>query len=115
MSIQDKANARYREVKVKGSQLKDKIREIVEEGNARRVIIKKDERVLLEFPLSVGVGGAAAAVLLAPTLAAVGAIAALVTDVSILIEEIDEEPADHLEVGEETTEATDTVSEETSD
>ncbi|WP_397546226.1 DUF4342 domain-containing protein [Rhodothermus marinus] len=72
--------------KVKGGQLLDRIREIIEEGNARRVILKKDDRVLLEFPLSVGVGGAAAAVLFAPTLAAVGAIAALVSDVDVIIE-----------------------------
>lgn len=72
--------------KVRGGQLLDRIREIIEEGNARRVILKKDNRVLLEFPLSVGVGGAAAAVLFAPTLAAVGAIAALVSDVDVIIE-----------------------------
>ncbi len=72
--------------KVKGGQLLDRIREIIEEGNARRVILKKDDRVLMEFPLSVGVGGAAAAVLFAPTLAAVGAIAALVSDVDVIIE-----------------------------
>ncbi|MEM1127979.1 MAG: DUF4342 domain-containing protein [Bacteroidota bacterium] len=74
------------EIRVKGSQLIDRVRDVIEEGSAKRVIIKKEDRVLLEFPLTVGVGGAAAAVLLAPTLAAVGAIAALVTDVEILIE-----------------------------
>ena len=82
----------FQEFKVKGGQLVDKVREVIEEGNARRIIIKKDDRVLLEFPLSVGVGGAAAALLLAPTLAAVGGIAALVTDVKIIIEKIDETP-----------------------
>ncbi len=79
----------FEEVRVKGSQLIDKVREIIDEGSAKRLIIKKDERVLMELPLSFGVGGAAAAVLLAPSLAAVGAIAALVTDVSILIERKD--------------------------
>lgn len=73
-------------IEVRGGQLLDRIREIIEEGNARRVILKKDDRVLLEFPLSVGVGGAAAAVLFAPTLAAIGAIAALVSDVDLIIE-----------------------------
>jgi len=94
MINQDKAKVRIQEFKVKGGQLIDKVREIIEEGNARRVIIKKEDRVLLEFPLSVGVGGAAAALLLAPTLAAVGAIAALVTDVHVLIEEDAAHPAD---------------------
>lgn len=91
MIDQEQAKVRMQEFKVKGGQLVDKVREVIEEGNARRVIIKKDDRVLIEFPLSVGVGGAAAAVFLTPMLAAVGAIAALVTDVSVLIERIDDE------------------------
>ena len=92
MIDQEKVKVRFREFKVKGGELVDKVREIIEEGNARRIIIKKEDRVLLEFPLSVGVGGAAAALLLAPTLAAVGAIAALVIDVKVIIEEIDPTP-----------------------
>lgn len=79
------------EVKVKGSQLLDRVREIVDEGNARRIIIRNNDRVLLEFPLSVGVGGTAAALLIAPQLAAIGAIAALLTDVEIVIEREQEE------------------------
>jgi hypothetical protein len=86
MNVQDKASNRFRELKVKGNQLVEKVREIIEEGNARRVIIKKDDRILLEFPLSVGVGGTTAALLLAPQLAALGALAALVSDVHVLIE-----------------------------
>ncbi|HMB94323.1 MAG TPA: DUF4342 domain-containing protein [Rhodothermales bacterium] len=82
-------DSRFEEIKVKGNQLVAKVREIIEEGNARRIIIKKEDRVLLEFPMSVGMGGAAAALLLAPTLAAVGALAALVTDVKIIIERAD--------------------------
>lgn len=82
------------EVKVKGSQLVGKVKEIIEEGNARRVTIRKDGRTLLEFPLSVGVGGATAAVFLMPTLAAVGALAALVTDVEVIVERIAEEVKD---------------------
>ena len=78
------------EVKVKGNQLVGKVKEIIEEGNARRVTIRKDGRTLLEFPLSVGVGGATAAVFLMPTLAAVGALAALVTDVEVIVERVAE-------------------------
>ncbi len=74
------------EMKVKGSQLVDKFREIVEEGNARRISIRKDGKTVMEFPLSVGVGGATAAILLSPTLAAVGAFASLVSDVQIVVE-----------------------------
>ncbi|MEM8559346.1 MAG: DUF4342 domain-containing protein [Bacteroidota bacterium] len=74
------------EIKVAGSQLVDKVRDLIEEGNVRRIAIKKDERTLLEIPLTVGVGAGAAAVLLTPMLAALGAIAALVTDITLVIE-----------------------------
>ena len=74
------------EIKVKGNQLVDKIKELIEEGNARRVSIRKDGRTMLEFPLSVGVGGATAAIVFTPILAAVGALAALVTDVEVMVE-----------------------------
>jgi hypothetical protein len=74
------------EIKVKGNQLVDKVRDIIEEGNARRIIIKKDEKTVLELPLTVGVGGVTAAILFAPVLAAVGAFAALVSDVHVIIE-----------------------------
>ncbi len=73
-------------IKVKSNRLVDKVREIIEEGNARRIIIRKEGRTVMEFPLSVGVGGATAAIVLAPTLAAVGAFAALVSEVEIVIE-----------------------------
>ncbi len=74
------------EVKVKGGQLLDKVREIIDEGNARRIIIKTEDRTLFEIPMMAGVGGAAAALFFAPVLAAIGAIAALVTDVSVVVE-----------------------------
>lgn len=86
MTDRDMPGIDFEEIKVKGSQLVDKFREIVEEGNARRISIRKDGRTLMEFPLSVGVGGATAAILLSPTLAAIGAIASLVSDVSIVVE-----------------------------
>ena len=77
----------FQEFKVKSNQLVDKIRDIVEEGNARRIIVKKGGRTVVEFPMSVGVGGATAAVFLAPHLAAAGAIAAhLLSDISIVVE-----------------------------
>lgn len=73
-------------IKVESNRLVDKVREIIEEGNARRIIIRKEGRTVMEFPLSVGVGGATAAIVLAPTLAAVGAFAALVSEVEVVIE-----------------------------
>lgn len=70
-------------IKVTGDNLLAKVREIVHEGNVRRVIIKNAEgRTLVEIPLTVGVVGA----LLAPVAAAIGAIAALVKDCTIEVE-----------------------------
>ena len=84
------------EIKVQGEHLVDRVRAIFEEGNARRIIIKKDGRAVLELPMSVGVGGAAAALWFSPVLAALGAFAALVSDVSIVVERIPEPPAKKL-------------------
>lgn len=86
MSGTDRVKINLEEIKVKGNQLVDKVKEVIEEGNARRVSIRKDERILLEFPLTVGVGGATAAIFFTPVLAAVGALAALVSDVDVIIE-----------------------------
>jgi uncharacterized protein DUF4342 len=71
------------ELKVKGDALVAKIRELVREGNVRRIIIKdSDGRSMIEIPLTVGVVGA----LLVPVWAAIGAIAALAADWSIVVE-----------------------------
>ncbi|MBP9719060.1 MAG: DUF4342 domain-containing protein [Candidatus Levybacteria bacterium] len=69
--------------KVNGEHLIGKVKEIIREGNVRRIIIKdKSGKTLVELPLTIGVVG----VVLAPVLAAVGAIAALVTECSITVE-----------------------------
>ncbi len=86
MAYTDESQISFEKIKVKGAQLKEKVKEIIEEGSARRVIIQKDGRTLLEFPLAIGLGGAAAAILIHAPLTAVGAIAALATDVQIIIE-----------------------------
>jgi hypothetical protein len=79
-----KASA-FEDLKVDGEQLLAKVRELIHEGNVRRVIIKNDEgTTLLEIPLTLGVAGA----VILPSLAAVGAIAALVTDCSITVERV---------------------------
>lgn len=68
---------------VKGEDLIKKVKEIIKEGNARQITIKdKEGKELVKFPLTFGVVGT----LLAPVLAAVGAIAALVTECSITVE-----------------------------
>jgi hypothetical protein len=71
------------EVKVAGEGLVAKIKELVHEGNVRRITIKNEkDEVVVEFPLTLGVVGA----LLVPTLAAIGAVAALVTNCTIIVE-----------------------------
>jgi len=68
------------EFKVKGEDLLRKIREIIHEGNVSRIIIKdQDGKVYIEIPVTLGVIGA----LIAPVLAAVGALAALAADFTI--------------------------------
>jgi uncharacterized protein DUF4342 len=65
--------------------LEEKLKEVLHEGNVRRLIVKKDDQVLAEFPLTAAVIGA----VVAPILAAIGAIAALVTDCKIEVERTD--------------------------
>ena len=74
---------RMEEFSINGEELITKIKEIIKQGNAKKIIIRgKDDNELLSFPVTVGVAG----VLLAPIFAAVGAIAALVTECTIVIE-----------------------------
>lgn len=69
--------------KVHGERLVGKVKELIQEGNVRRIIIKNEEdKTLIEIPLTIGVVGAA----IFPVWAAVGAIAALVTSCSIEVE-----------------------------
>ena len=76
------------EFKVKGDQVVTTLKELLHEGNVRHIVIKNDEgRVLIEFPVSIGLAGA----LLLPVWAAVGAVAAMVTNCTIEVERTDEE------------------------
>jgi hypothetical protein len=78
------------EIKVKGEELLKKVKQIVHEGNIRKIIIKNIEgRTMLEIPLTIGVVGAA----FAPVLAAVGALAALAMDFKIEIIKREEQNA----------------------
>lgn len=77
------------EFKVASNQVVDKVRELVEDANVKRVSIQRDGKTLFEIPLTVGVGAGAAALLATPVLAAVGALAALVNDVTLVVERTD--------------------------
>ena len=74
------------ELKVASNQVVDQVRELIEDANVKRVTIKKGEKTLLEIPLTVGVGAGAAALLMNPVLSAVGALAALVSDITLVVE-----------------------------
>ena len=74
------------EFRVDGEKLISKIKEIIHEGNIRSLIIKdKEGKTVLEIPMTFGVVGA----LIAPQLAAIGAIAALVTEATVVVEKAD--------------------------
>jgi Domain of unknown function (DUF4342) len=70
--------------KVATDQLVEAVRKLLHEGNVRRIIIKQGSRSVAEFPLTVGVIGA----VLAPVLAAVGALAAVLNDCTVEVERI---------------------------
>ena len=78
--------------KVATDQLVEAVRKLLHEGNVRRIIIKQGTRSVAEFPLTVGVIGA----VLAPVLAAVGALAAVLTDCTVEVERVVPEKKEHV-------------------
>jgi hypothetical protein len=69
--------------KVSGDEILSKVKEIIKEGNARRIIIKNEkDETIMEFPLTIGAIG----VVLAPIFAAVGTLTALATHCTIIVE-----------------------------
>jgi hypothetical protein len=75
---------------VDGDKVVAKIKQLIHEGNIRRVRVIHEGRTVLEIPLSVGAPAAAATIMIAPLLAALGAFAALVTECTIEVEKIEE-------------------------
>lgn len=76
-------NTRTEEFKVSGGELLNKVKELLHEGNIRRIILKDEQgKTFMELPLTVGIVGVA----LVPVLAALGTIAALVTNMTIVVE-----------------------------
>ena len=79
----------YEEFKVRGQDLVDKVKSILHEGNVRRIILKDEKgHTFLEIPLTI----AAVGVVAAPLLAGIGAIAALVSNFTLVVERSPEEP-----------------------
>jgi hypothetical protein len=71
-------------IKLQGVELLEKLKQIVHEGNARKITVKQENRIVAEFPLTAGVVG----VVFSPVLAAIGALVALLKDCSIEVERV---------------------------
>lgn len=79
-------NVRFEEFRVTGEAVVAKVKELVREGNIRRIILKNEQgEVLIEIPLTLGVVGA----LLLPVWAAIGAIAAMAANLTVVVERVD--------------------------
>jgi hypothetical protein len=80
-------NTRYEEFNISGDDLLTKVRELLHEGNVRRVFLKNEAgETLLEIPLTAGLAVTVLTAALAPVLVAVGAIAALLSQVTVGVE-----------------------------
>lgn len=79
------------EFTVSGSQLVAKVKQLIHQGNIRKLRLRHEGKTLLEIPLSVGAPATALAILAAPVLATVGAFAALVTECTIEIEKTEDQ------------------------
>lgn len=80
-------------IQVRGSDLVERVKELLREGNVRRIVVKQDGRTLIEIPVTIGAIGA----LVLPTLAALGVIAALVSRCTIVVERRGEPAPDEME------------------
>lgn len=82
-NTKSKSESKKEQFKVNGEEILNKVKELIKEGNIRRIIIKNNKgQILMEIPVTFAVVGA----LLAPMLAAIGALAALVTQATIEVE-----------------------------
>lgn len=87
VKTEEQAKVRTEEYQVTGEMLVAKIKEILHEGNIRRIIIKNEQgKILIEIPLTIGVVGA----VLLPVWAAIGALAALAAKLTIIVEKVEE-------------------------
>ncbi len=75
---------------VSGDRILEKVKQLIHEGNIRKVRLLHDEKTVIEIPLTVGAPVAVVGILAAPLLAAIGAFAALVTECTIEVEKIEE-------------------------
>ncbi len=81
--------SRWESFKADGEQIVAKLRRLIHESNVRRVVVEHDGHTVAEFPLTAGVVG----ILLAPVLAAIGVLVAMMKDCTIHVERVDAAPA----------------------
>ena len=74
---------------VSGNQIVEKVKQLIHEGNIRRVRLIHEGRTIIEIPLTIGAPVAVAGIIAAPILAAIGAFAALVTECTIEVEKVE--------------------------
>ena len=79
---------------ISGKDIVGKVKELIQEGNVRRIRLIHKDRNLIDIPLTIGASAAAVTVLAAPVLAALGALAAVLTECTIEIEKADKSDED---------------------
>jgi len=87
VKLEKEHQSRREEFFIRGNELIEKVKELVKKGNVTKVRVKQDDKVLVEVPVTAGVVGA----VLAPQLAVIGAVAALVSKCTVEIERMDPE------------------------
>lgn len=87
VKIEKDQQTRKEEIFVRGNELVEKVKELLRKGNVTRIRVKQDDKVLVEVPVTAGVVGA----VLAPQLAVIGAVAALVSKCTVEIEKVNPE------------------------
>lgn len=98
MTVDQEQHGGRTTVRLKGQAFVDKVKELIHEGNVRRIVIKNDAgHIVMEIPVTAGV----VAAVVAPVVTAVGAIAALAKEWSIEVEHREEPPSHDVTVAEE--------------
>jgi len=83
------------EFRVAGNRVVDRIKELIREGNVRKIVVKKgDGSVLKEFTLTQGMAVGGLLTMLAPGLAAIAAVAAFATDIRVQVVRVGDPPSD---------------------
>jgi hypothetical protein len=87
LSMAEEKKTRTEEFKLNGDEILNKLKELLHQGNIRRIILKDESgKTFMEIPLTVGVVGA----IVIPVWAAIGAIAALVSKLTIVVEKVED-------------------------